>query len=109
MSWEPTTRGTNPVRHLCHFDVCSHENIELGFVVVDYNGARFFCDEHWDWVCVFFNLVRLCGGCARNYGADYYTEERFFSSAKFAGKWWDLCGSHFDQLDGRMCIFMDEI
>ena len=109
MKWEPTTRGTKSVRHLCHFDVCSNDNTELGFVMVDYNGARFFCTEHWKWVCALFALVGSCDECIRNHRAEYLVEERFFSSAKFIGRWWDLCGAHFDLLDGRMCIFMDEI
>jgi len=106
MTWEPTTRGTNPNKRICHNGLCREYSPTTAHYAVDGKGRRYFCKEHWTDVCALMRSVHLCVDCERNHLADYHEEDRFITSFKFQDKWWNLCGHHFVEYDDSMNDFV---
>jgi len=107
MTWKPTTRGVTPSEQMCHYGPCKELNRHMGLYVVDARGVRYFCQEHWEWISIFINIIKKCRVCRRNHRADLYKDSRTMSDIKYRGRWWDICKKHFEYYDGKMCSFIE--
>jgi len=106
MSWFPTTRGTEKNDFICHHGSCGKANTVLAHYVVDDDGIRYFCEEHWGDVMLFFADVASCFFCKRNHHAEYDKAEIKYGDVKFSGRWWSLCIRHRLEYDEMICDFM---
>jgi hypothetical protein len=80
----------------CDVKKCNVFNEDTTHYTVDWGDVRYYCEEHWDLINLFFSKVgaHSCNGCTRNHHAETDTSYRGVSTVKCHGKYWELCKMH---------------
>lgn len=91
----------------CDITNCSELNYVTANYTADWGDIRYFCDEHWEIIRLFFSKVaaKECNGCKRNHHAE--TEISYFKeqTVKYMNKYWDLCKVHLATYEDALNYF----
>jgi len=106
MLWQPTTRGIDSGKELCHYKDCLNHNDDTNYYVVDAMGPRFFCTPHWTLTGFLFKLIKECPKCCRNHNADWFRDSVTVDTVKYQNQWWELCVEHYTIYDDMVMLIL---